>query len=134
MTRWQGRAGGGPPAGSALAVLLERLRADADRCASQGALVSGEAVYRQVADDLEDAFTTWWEEPLDVVKAAAECGYSEDHLRQLCRQARLRHARGGRHFSIRRCDLPRHPTPPVSAALLTLADRGMTGKHKEVLT
>lgn len=108
------------PPGSALAALVEKLRSEADVYERDRAMLDGGRVLRRVADRIEDHFAQWWTEQLDTVGAAAESGYSEDHLRTLIREGRLRHTRNGRKILIRRCDLPRHPTPPESRAVTLL--------------
>lgn len=67
------------------------------------------------SDELEAALDAWLHEELDIRTAAAESGYTEDHLRDLVRSGRLPDPRPpgseGR-IHIRRDDLPRRPGPP----------------------
>ncbi len=64
------------------------------------------------AEELEAAWRAWELEELTIAQAAAESGYSEDHLRELVREekipARRRNGSQG-EILIRRCDSPRKP-------------------------
>jgi len=94
-------------------------RAQADAYERDGQ--PGAVLLRRVATELEANWEGWWHALLDVATAAGESGYSEDRLRELCRQDQLRHVRRGARILIRRCDLPRHPTAPEHPAIQALA-------------
>jgi hypothetical protein len=78
----------------------------------RGAVVQAD-VLESVAEDFDRRLVEWENQELTVAEAAAESGYSEEHLRELVRAGRLPDNRPpgseGR-ILIRRCDLPRKPT------------------------
>ncbi len=64
----------------------------------------------QIAVRLEAAAREYCLEELTVQQAAAESGYTQDHLyRLLKKQGAIQSAGSGRQKRIRRCDLPRKP-------------------------
>lgn len=89
--------------------LAAEWRAEAVVLRRRAATVQAELL-EGVAQDLEHRLGEWTTQPLTVNEAAAESGYSEDHLRDLVRSGRLPDNRPpgseGR-IQIRRCDLPR---------------------------
>ena len=67
------------------------------------------AALEQAARDLDAAATAWASEALTISEAAAESGYSEEHLRRLAREGELpAHRNGGPKSRIKvlRGDLP----------------------------
>lgn len=69
------------------------------------------AAYERAAADLEHAIRTEAEAPLSLDDAAAESGYSAEHLGRLVRDGTIPNAgRRGKPF-IRRGDLPRRAAP-----------------------
>ncbi len=67
------------------------------------------AALTQAATELQAEAAAWASEDLSISEAAAESGYSEDHLGRLLREGTIPNA--GERYSprIRRCDLPRKP-------------------------
>ena len=95
-----------------LLALAANWLSDADRYERDKALVRGDAILQRVASELEAAWHEWELEELSVAQAAAESGYSVDHLRQLVRDGKLPDNRPpGSQGEIRipRRDLPRKP-------------------------
>lgn len=91
--------------------LAEKWRSDADLLRRYGD-ERGATVCELHAGGLEVAWREWELEELSVAQAAAESGYSEDHLRQLVRDGKLPDNRPpGSQGEIRipRRDLPRKP-------------------------
>lgn len=84
-------------------------RAEAERLRRYGA--TGNAVTLEAAaDQLAAALCADAEGHLTIARAAAESGYSADHLERLLREGRLPNV-GRRHAPrIRRVDLPRKPS------------------------
>ena len=67
------------------------------------------AALEQAARELEAAATAWASKPLTISEAAAESGYSKEHLRRLTRNGQLPADRNGGPKSqlyVRRGDLP----------------------------
>ncbi len=67
------------------------------------------AALEQAARELDEAAAAWASEPLTISEAAAESGYSEEHLRRLARRGELpAHRNGGpkSRIQVRRGDLP----------------------------
>ena len=67
------------------------------------------AALEQAARELEAAATAWASKPLTISEAAAESGYSAEHLRRLTRSGKLpSHRNGGpkSQLYVRRGDLP----------------------------
>lgn len=70
------------------------------------------AALAQAADELEAATFAWRSELLTIQEAAAETGYSEEHLRRLARAGEVEVERNGgpkSRMRIRRGDLPVKP-------------------------
>ena len=67
------------------------------------------AALEQAAAELEAAAAAWASETLTISEAAAESGYSEEHLRRLARNGKLPVQRNGgpkSRIKVRRGDLP----------------------------
>lgn len=77
-----------------------------------GALVDGARVCEEVIADFEAVTRAEDEAELNLREAAAESGYSSDHLRRLHRLGQLPAYRKGRSLFFRSGDLPRKPTVP----------------------
>ncbi len=88
--------------------LAARWREEAERLRTLEA--NGQAAaLEQAASELEAAATAWASKRLTISEAAAESGYSEEHLRRLARNGELPVQRNGGPKSrlyIRRGDLP----------------------------
>lgn len=94
------------------AELASRWRAEAHAYDRDG-VAAHASLLRRVASELDAAWRAYAAEELSVAQAAAESGYSSDHLRELVRSGKLsgERAPGARtRIRIRRCDLPRKPT------------------------
>ncbi len=91
-----------------LSTLVTRWREEAERLRTLEA--NGQAAaLEQAATELEAAAAAWASEPLTISEAAAESGYSEEHLRRLARRGELpAHRNGGpkSRIQVRRGDLP----------------------------
>ena len=86
-----------------------------------------------VADDLEEAFTSWWHGELTVTAASAESGYSPDRLRELVRDGTVRGSRRpGGEVKIPRSELPKRPQRPQRPQPVVdeLADRITTSRQR----
>ncbi len=71
------------------------------------------ATYRRVAEQLERDLREWEDERLTIQEAAAESGYSAEHLRRLAREGKLdgERAPGSKsHMRLRRGGLPAKPS------------------------
>lgn len=71
------------------------------------------ATYRRVAEQLERGLRAWEDERLTIKDAAAESGYSAEHLRRLVRSGKLdvqRNAGRKSRVKVRRGDLPAKPS------------------------
>jgi hypothetical protein len=100
------------------------LRSEGERLRGFGALGPGRAL-ECAQEELHRRFSEWWLAELPISEAAVESGYSEEGLREMCREGKLTHSKGaGRrgHISIMRCHLPRKPRIS-SPATEGLADR-----------
>jgi hypothetical protein len=83
------------------------------------------AVYNRLASEVEAELRAWDSEALPIQQAAAESGYSAEHLRRLARGGKLLSKRGEgakSHLRVRRASLPakgerapRHTAGIVSA-------------------
>src|SRR2546427_12534607 len=77
-----------------------------------GALVDGARVCEDVLQDFEAVTRAEDDAELSLSEAAAESGYSSDHLRRLHRLGKLPAVRKGRSLFFRSGDLPKKPTAP----------------------
>ena len=99
-----GRAGHAADFGA----LAARWRKEAERLRTLEAHGQAAAL-EQAAQELDAAAAAWALEPLTISEAAAESGYSEEHLRRLAREGELpAHRNGGpkSRIKVRRGDLP----------------------------
>ena len=87
-----------------------------------GALVDGAKVCEDVLQDFEAVTRAEDDAELSLSEAAAESGYSSDHLRRLHRRGNLPAYRKGRSLFFRSGDLPRKPTAPRSSPYDAVAD------------
>ena len=85
-----------------------------------GIMVNGAELCGEILTLLHEAQLAADAGILSLESAAAESGYSKDHLRRLARQGRIIPIRRGRRLSFRRGDLPRKP--PVDPATPTSYD------------
>ncbi len=88
--------------------LAEKWRQDADRDEKRG-LRDAAAMGRHFADELEAYEADYENEILTLDQAAAESGYSKDHLSLLITQGKLPNAGKKGAPRVRRRDLPRKP-------------------------
>lgn len=95
--------------------LLDRWRADAAVLRRRGAPTVADAL-EACAAELEAAVDAWLVEELSIREAAAESGYSEDHLRELVRTDQLAGRNANGRVRVRRSDLPRRPRAPRPSA------------------
>ncbi len=97
--------------------------ADAAVLRRRGATEQAE-VLETCAEELELRVDCWLNEVLPISEAAVESGYSEDHLRTLVRDGRVRaHRRNGTgRILIRRSDLPRRPAPAAPSEDLAVVE------------
>jgi len=87
-----------------------------------GALVDGAKVCEDVLEDFERLRGLRIDAALSLSEAAAESGYSGDHLRRLHRLGKLPAHRKGRNLFFRSGDLPRKPTAPKLSPYDPVAD------------
>lgn len=92
---------------NAITEIAERWRREADSYERDVALVSGDAVLRRVADELEAAWREWELEELSVAQAANESGYTISAIEKQLRWGRIPNAGEAGRPRIRRSDLPR---------------------------
>ncbi|MBI4540477.1 MAG: helix-turn-helix domain-containing protein [Gemmatimonadetes bacterium] len=96
---------------AALERLFAEWRQEAAILRRRGAVGHAHAL-ESCAADLEERLRRWGLEELTVPQAAAESGYTQDHIRELVREGKIPDARpegsAGR-IHIRRSDLPRKP-------------------------
>jgi hypothetical protein len=78
------------------------------------AMVPLDTIASEVLDGLRQLQATADERRLSLEEAAAESGYSPDHLRRLARTGKLPHSRRGRAYVFRAADLPKR-APHVDA-------------------
>lgn len=110
----------GSPVEAFIAAQVGAFRKRASLLTEYGAREAGGCLER-AAKDLENAFRTWWLAELTVAEAAEEAGYSEERMRELIRSGR---SEQGGPLRVRRCDLPRKASPPLSGGgLRRVADR-----------
>src|SRR5438034_11846503 len=94
---------------------LTRWRTRQSEWAHIGALVNGARVCEDVLQDFEAVTRAEDDAELSLSEAAAQSGYSSDHLRRLHRLGKLPAYRKGRNLFFRSGDLPRKPTAPASS-------------------
>jgi hypothetical protein len=99
-----------------------RWRTRLNEWARIGALVDGARVCEDVLQDFDAVTRTEDDAELSLSDAAAESGYSSDHLRRLHRLGKLPAYRKGRNLFFRSGDLPRKPTAPRFSAYDPVAD------------
>ena len=91
---------------------VTRWRTRQSEWARIGALVDGARVCEDVLQDFDAVTRAEDDAELSLSEAAAESGYSSDHLRRLHRLGKLPAYRKGRNLFFRSGDLPRKPTAP----------------------
>ena len=91
---------------------VTRWRTRQSEWARIGALVDGARVCEDLLQDFEAVTRAEDDAELTLSEAAAESGYSSDHLRRLHRLGKLPAYRKGRNLFFRSGDLPRKPTAP----------------------
>jgi len=91
---------------------VTRWRSRQTEWARIGALVDGARVCEDVLQDFEAVTRAEDDAELSLSEAAAQSGYSSDHLRRLHRHGKLQAYRKGRSLFFRSGDLPRKPTVP----------------------
>ena len=98
-----------------------------------GALVDGARVCEDVLEDFEAVTRAEDDAELSLSEAAAESGYSGDHLRRLHRLGKLPAYRKGRNLFFRSGDLPRKPAAPRLSPYDPVADarRVASQRHEE---
>src|SRR5712692_10952274 len=99
-----------------------RWRSRLNEWARIGALVNGASVCEDVLQDFEAVTRAEDDAGLSLPEAAAESGYSSDHLRRLHRKGQLPAYRKGRSLFFRSGDLPRKPTAPRLSPYDPVAD------------
>src|SRR5947208_7241555 len=112
---------------------LIRWRARQSEWARIGALVDGARVCEDMLQDFEAVTRAEDNAELSLSEAAAESGYSRDHLRRLHRFGKLPAYRKGRNLFFRSGDLPRKPTAPRFSPYDPVADapRVISQRHEE---
>src|SRR5438093_5554586 len=111
---------------------LTRWRTRQSESARIGALVDGARVCEDVLQDFEAVTRAEDDAELNLSEAAAESGYSSDHLRRLHRLGKLSAYRKGRNLFFRSGDLPRKPTVPKLLQYDPVADaRRVTSQRNE---
>src|SRR2546425_9202749 len=98
-----------------------------------GALVDGGKVCEDVLQDFEAVTRAEDDAELSLSEAAAQSGYSGDHLRRLNRLGKLPAYRKGRSLFFRSGDLPRKPTAPRPSPYDPVADarQVFSERHEE---
>src|SRR5213080_4480846 len=98
-----------------------------------GALVDGARVCEDVLQDFEAVTRAEDDAELSLSEAAAESGYSRDHLRRLHRLGKLLAYRKGRSLFFRSGDLPRKPAVLGFSPYDPVADarRVISQRHEE---
>jgi len=94
-----------------VSALVAHWREDAELLSGHGC-VSESKICLKHADELEATLQEWESEVLTIAEAAAESGYTVEHLRELVREGKLPDGRepGSQGpIRIRRSDLPRRP-------------------------
>lgn len=97
------------------AALLQRWRERREELARLGALLQGAALCDELLADLASLARAEREGVLTLAEAAAESGYSTDHLGRLIRVGKIQNVGGPRRPRIRLADLPKKPNrrPPL---------------------
>ncbi len=109
-----GRSRGALPDPFIVGDLPEVWRIEVNRLRQFGA-TSNAATLEAAAEQLEAALRAEADTTLTVSQAAAESGYSPDHIERMLRQGRLRNV-GRKHAPrVRRADLPHKPGGPPGA-------------------
>lgn len=88
--------------------LSDAWKEDAQTLRRRGAPRRAETL-ESAAEDLERRISGWWREPLTAREAAAETGYSPEHLRRLAREKKLPTVGDGGRVRFERRHLPRKP-------------------------
>src|SRR5437016_2013799 len=101
---------------------VTRWRTRQSEWARMGALVNGASVCEDVLQDFEAVTRAEDDAELSLSEAAAESGYSSDHLRRLHRKGQLPAYRKGRNLFFRASDLPRKPTVRMFSPYDPIAD------------
>ena len=112
---------------------VTRWRTRQSEWARIGALVDGARVCEDMLQDFEAVIRAEDDAELTLSEAAAESGYSSDHLRRLHRLGKLPAYRKGRNLFFRSGDLPRKPTAHKFAPYDPVADaqRVVSERHEE---
>ncbi len=111
---------------------LTRWRTRLGEWARIGALVDGARVCQDVLQDFEAVTRAEDDAELSLSEAAAESGYSGDHLRRLHREGKLPAYRSGRSLFFRSGDLPRKPRVPKFSPYDPIADaRRVVSERRE---
>ena len=113
--------------------LVTRWRTRQSEWARIGALVDGARVCEELLQDFEAVTRAEDDAELTLSEAAAESGYSSDHLRRLHRLGKLPAYRKGRSLFFHSGDLPRKPTAPTLSPYDPVADarRVISQRHDE---
>jgi hypothetical protein len=91
--------------------VVDRWRSEQRHLAQLGAQVDAASLIGQILDDVEGSTVADANEELSLPSAAAESGYSSNHLSRLVRDGRIPNAGRPGAPRIRRADLPRKPPP-----------------------
>src|SRR6266571_5978650 len=112
---------------------LTRWRTRQSEWARIGTLVDVARVCEDVLQDFEAVTRAEDDAELSLSEAAAESGYSGDHLRRLHRLGKLPAYRKGRNLFFRSGDLPRKPKAPRFWRYNPVADarRVISERHEE---
>jgi hypothetical protein len=90
--------------------LVAEWRQEAELYERRG-LTSHAAMARSFADELEAHQEEYELELLTIAQAAEESGYTPPHVRRLVEEGRIPNAGEGYAPRVRRCDLPKKPSP-----------------------
>ena len=111
---------------------LARWRTRQSEWARIGALVDGARVCEDMLQDFEAVTRAEDDAELTLSEAAAESGYSSDHLRRLHRLGKLPAYRKGRNLFFRLGELPSKPRAPKFSPYDPVADaRRVTSQRDE---
>lgn len=116
-------------------VFLARWRARLGDYRRIPAWVDGAKLCEELLSDFELLSNTESDALVDLARAAADSGYSPDHLRRLAREKKLPVQRRGRSLWFRSGDLPKKPpriAPPLEPGYDAIADarRVVTRRHQ----